>query len=92
MLNYWINRLLGRPRIRVVGAGSGLLYRENHRTVQLAAAMLERGYGIFPSTIISWDDEPERLVSEIERRRIVDAVKAVIKSQWGEDTEVREME
>lgn len=53
--------------------------------------MLERGYAIDVSSIIFWDDKPEEILSESERRRIANAVKSVVKSQWGDATEVHEL-
>jgi len=90
MLKYWINRVLGRPTVRYSGQGA-LLYRENHRTIRIGVQHLQRVLTIDIGSIISWDDKPEQVLHENERRRIADAVKSVLESQWGQDAEVHEI-
>jgi len=83
MLKYWINILQRKPTVRVWGPGNALLYRENGRAIKIGIQMTAYGYSIDPSTIISWEDAPERVLSETEQRRIADSAVAVVRAQWG---------
>ncbi len=37
--------------------------------------MLNKGYGIYLSGIVSWEDSPEKVLANAERLRIADAIK-----------------
>ena len=84
MIKYWLNRLVGNPTVRVFGPGTGLLYRENGTAIQIRLQSSSVGYLIDVSTIISWEDESARVLSQADRMRVAQAAKSVVESQWGE--------
>jgi len=90
MLKYWINRIVGRPTVTGYGP-EAIFYRENRRTIRIGVYRLQRVATIDVGSIISWDDKPEQVLDDTERRRIANAVKLVLKSQWGKDAEVHEI-
>jgi hypothetical protein len=43
--------------------------------IRVTAEMLNKGYGIYLSGIVSWEDSPEKVLANAERLRIADAIK-----------------
>ncbi len=84
--------LLGKPTVRVSGPGDSLLYRENGRKIKIGVQMMPYGYLIDPSTLISWEDTPQQVLNESERRRLANSVRDVVTSQWGAKVGIKKPE
>ena len=74
----------------MVGPGRALLYRENGRAIEVPVRMTRDSWAISVTSIISWNDRPDQILDEIERRKVAESVRAVVNSQWGDDIEIRE--
>lgn len=69
--------------MRAFANRSILVYREAGHEIEIGGeALVDNGFEIDLSTIISWDDHPTDLVSEAEKIRIANAVKEVAAYQW----------
>ncbi len=87
MLKYLLNRLFGRPTVRTIRQGNTFLYRHRNREVYAGVAVLpDGGYGIDLSSVELWrNGMPQVGLNSAERLSLAEEVRAVIKSQWGDD-------
>ena len=83
MLKYWLNRLAGKPTVRVLGPGRALLYRDGGRVIEVPVRFTKDSWMVDVGGIVSWNDRPDRILGAAERKKVAEAVRDVVKSQWG---------
>jgi hypothetical protein len=83
MFKFQLNRLFGRPTVRCIPEQSAVLYREGSRRMEISGERSRDRFVIDLDSIVWWYDQPTQRLGDIERRRVAEAVKATIESQWG---------
>ncbi|MBV9083708.1 MAG: hypothetical protein JOZ62_13595 [Acidobacteriaceae bacterium] len=90
MFKYWLNRLRGKPTVRAFANRSTLVYREAGREIEIGGeGLVNNGFEIDLSTIVSWNDRPAEALSEAEKIRIANAVMRVAADQWNMRVTIR---
>ncbi len=83
MLKYWLNKLLGRPSVRFLPDRSVLEYKDSGRKIEIGGEILVDGFEIDVNSIVSWNDEPTKILNHSERVEIATGARNVVQSQWG---------
>jgi len=83
MFRYLLNRLLQRAAVRARFASGRIELFQNGRKIPIGGQFVMHGFEIDVSSIISWDDEPSKTLTEQERKEVAFTAKGAMEAQWG---------